>query len=65
MYFSFKAITYHVTYYVTCVLYTGNLDPSSSGDVLVVGSQTHILAYDVEKNAELFYNEVSVRPIIS
>ena len=60
MYFLFKFITFYVTHYVNYVLYTGNLDPSSSADVLVVGSQTHVLAYDIEKNAELFYNEVSV-----
>ena len=39
-------------------LCAGQLDSGSSNDVLMIGSQTHILAYDVEKNADLFYNEV-------
>ncbi len=28
-------------------------------DVLLIGSQTHILAYDVDRNMDLFYNEVN------
>lgn len=37
----------------------GQLDPELNRDILVIGSQTNILAYDVEKNAELFYKDVS------
>ena len=39
-------------------LYAGKMDPESNKDVLMVGSQTHVLAYDVERNADLFYKEV-------
>jgi Bardet-Biedl syndrome 2 protein len=31
----------------------------STNDVLLVGSPTHILAYDVEKNQDIFFKEVS------
>lgn len=40
------------------LLCLGSLDSRSSTDVLVVGSLTHVLAYDVENNRELFHNEV-------
>ena len=35
------------------------LDPSLDRDVLLVGSQTNLLAYDIEQNTDLFYKEVS------
>jgi len=38
----------------------GRLNPSLARDVIVVGTPTHVLAYDVEANAELFYKEVGV-----
>lgn len=41
-------------------LAAGKLDPNSTGDSLLIGSQTNLLAYDVEKNSELFYKDVSV-----
>ena len=44
----------HVT-----ALEAGQLSPELSRDILVIGSQTNILAYDVEKNSELFYKDVS------
>lgn len=36
----------------------GALDPSRGRDVLVVGSQNNILAFDVEANRDLFFREV-------
>ena len=33
--------------------------PSLDHDVLLVGSQTNLLAYDIEQNTDLFYKEVS------
>ena len=40
-------------------LCAGKMDANSDQDVLMIGSQTHVLAYDVNKNADLFYKEVS------
>jgi Bardet-Biedl syndrome 2 protein len=39
-------------------LSAGSLDLSNPSDVLLVGTHTHVLAYDVERNIELFHNEV-------
>ncbi len=39
-------------------LCAGKMDDDGDQDVLMVGSQTHLLAYDVNKNADLFYKEV-------
>lgn len=38
---------------------TGKVDPKSDRDFLVVGSPRSLLVYDVEKNMDLFYKEVS------
>lgn len=38
---------------------TGQLNPNGC-DTLLVGTQTNLLAYDVEKNSDLFYKEVCV-----
>lgn len=46
-------------------LTAGKLDPNLGNDVLLVGSQTNLLAYDVEKNSDLFYKEVSPYRTIS
>ena len=43
---------------VSC-LNTGQLDPSCENDLLFVGTQTNLLAYDVNKNSDLFYKDVS------
>uniref|UniRef100_A0A8D3AS26 Bardet-Biedl syndrome 2 protein homolog n=1 Tax=Scophthalmus maximus TaxID=52904 RepID=A0A8D3AS26_SCOMX len=43
---------------VTC-LTAGKLGPNTTGDTLLVGSQTNLLAYDVHDNADVFYREVS------
>ncbi|KAA8590505.1 hypothetical protein FQN60_014439 [Etheostoma spectabile] len=43
---------------VTC-LTAGTLGPNTTGDTLLVGSQTNLLAYDVHDNADIFYTEVS------
>ncbi|XP_003385146.1 PREDICTED: Bardet-Biedl syndrome 2 protein homolog [Amphimedon queenslandica] len=40
-------------------LSAGCLDIPLAKDVLLVGSQTNILAYDIDNNKELFHNEVS------
>jgi len=39
-------------------LTAGRLDPSHERDVLCIGTQTNILAYDVHNNTDLFYKEV-------
>lgn len=39
-------------------LTTGQLQPNSDHDVLVVGTHTNLLAYDVENNSDLFYKDV-------
>ena len=36
----------------------GRLDPSLSRDILLVGTQTNLLAYDVENNSDIFYVDV-------
>ena len=41
-------------------LAAGKLDYESSNDSLLIGSQTNLLAYDVQKNAELYYKDVSL-----
>lgn len=38
-------------------LTAGKLDPNEN-DVLLIGSQTNLLAYDVDKNSELYYKDV-------
>uniref|UniRef100_A0A669CVB4 Bardet-Biedl syndrome 2 protein homolog n=1 Tax=Oreochromis niloticus TaxID=8128 RepID=A0A669CVB4_ORENI len=43
---------------VTC-LTAGRLGPNTTGDTLLVGSQTNLLAYDVHDNADIFYREVT------
>lgn len=43
---------------VTC-LTAGTLGPNTTGDTLLVGSQTNLLAYDVHDNTDIFYREVS------
>ena len=39
-------------------LTTGQLKPKSDKDVLVIGTPTSILVYDVLNNADIFYREV-------
>lgn len=41
-------------------LTAGKLDGSQDNDVLLVGSQTNLLAYDIEKNSELYYKDVGL-----
>nr|AAH59423.1 Bbs2 protein [Danio rerio] len=43
---------------VSC-LTAGTLGPKSTGDTLLVGSQTNLLAYDVHDNTDVFYKEVT------
>ncbi|KAF5890839.1 Bardet-Biedl syndrome 2 protein, partial [Clarias magur] len=43
---------------VSC-LAAGTLGPSTTGDTLLVGSQTNLLAYNVHDNADVFYREVT------
>ncbi|XP_056334659.1 Bardet-Biedl syndrome 2 protein homolog [Danio aesculapii] len=43
---------------VSC-LTAGTLGPNSTGDTLLVGSQTNLLAYDVHDNTDVFYKEVT------
>ena len=38
----------------------GQLDPTKQNDVLVIGTQTNLLAYDVENNSDIFYKDVSM-----
>eukprot|EP00931_Biecheleriopsis_adriatica_P103076 TRINITY_DN77962_c0_g1_i1.p1 TRINITY_DN77962_c0_g1~~TRINITY_DN77962_c0_g1_i1.p1 ORF type:complete len:719 (+),score=177.27 TRINITY_DN77962_c0_g1_i1:174-2330(+) len=37
---------------------TGPLNPALGRDVLIVGTQTSLMVYDVEENADLFFKEV-------
>jgi Bardet-Biedl syndrome 2 protein len=39
-------------------LATGKLNESSQNDILVVGTSTNLLAYDVNNNVDLFYKDV-------
>uniref|UniRef100_A0A7S1IWS5 Bardet-Biedl syndrome 2 protein homolog n=1 Tax=Eutreptiella gymnastica TaxID=73025 RepID=A0A7S1IWS5_9EUGL len=39
-------------------LASGPLNPKSKNDILLVGTQTNLLAYDVEQNKDVFYREV-------
>jgi|Transcript_82697 Bardet-Biedl syndrome 2 protein len=39
-------------------LSSGPLNPKSKNDILLVGTQTNLLAYDVEQNKDVFYREV-------
>ena len=41
-----------------CSCAAGPLNPKSPCDVLLVGTQTNLLAYDVEQNKDVFYREV-------
>ncbi|XP_014849002.1 PREDICTED: Bardet-Biedl syndrome 2 protein [Poecilia mexicana] len=43
---------------VTC-LTAGTLGPNTTGDTLLVGSQTNLLAYDVHDNTDVFYRDVA------
>jgi hypothetical protein len=40
----------------------GSLD-DSDGEIMVVGTQTNLLAYDVDKNRDLFYKDVSRKKV--
>lgn len=44
-----------LTHVQVTTLAAGKLDSSADCDVLLVGSQTNLLAYDVEKNAEIYF----------
>ena len=44
---------------------SGPLKTNSNHDILVVGSQTNLLAYDVENNSDLFYKDVSCMAVFS
>ncbi len=37
----------------------GSLDGMGVNDILMVGTQTNILAYDVQNNTDIFYKDVS------
>lgn len=43
---------------VSC-LTAGTLGPNTTGDTLLVGTQTNLLAYDVHEIADIFNREVS------
>ncbi len=42
---------------VSCVS-AGQLNTTSNNDIMVVGTQTNLLAYDVNDNSDLFYKDV-------
>ncbi|GIZ04373.1 bardet-Biedl syndrome 2 protein [Caerostris extrusa] len=42
---------------ITCVA-AGPLKPDTNNDVLVIGTATNLLAYDVDNNTDLFYKDV-------
>jgi Bardet-Biedl syndrome 2 protein len=37
----------------------GRLCPNAVNDILAVGTQTNLLAYDIDNNSDLFYKDVS------
>ena len=39
-------------------LTSGPLSPKLDRDILIVGTQTNLLAFDVEKNSDIFYKDV-------
>ena len=39
-------------------LQAGRLDPNSNRETLLIGTPTNLLAYDVERNADLFHKDV-------
>ena len=39
-------------------LAAGRLNPALDRDILLIGTQTNILAYDVENNSDIFYKDV-------
>ena len=41
-------------------LTAGNIQPGTDNDVLMIGSQTNLLVYDVRENCDLFYKDVCV-----
>ena len=45
-----------------CSLKAGRLGPTSTKDVVVVGSHADVLAYDVLNNKDIFHKEVSDQP---
>ena len=42
------------------MLAAGRLDTVTDGDFLVVGTPTNVLAYDINNNRDLFYNDVTI-----
>ena len=42
---------------ISC-LTCGRLDPSEPNEMLLIGTPTNLMAYDVHRNADLFYKEV-------
>lgn len=40
-------------------LEAGRLDPKSNRDTLLIGTPTNLLAYDVERNADVFHKDVT------
>jgi Bardet-Biedl syndrome 2 protein len=40
-------------------LSSGKLDPAKDAEVLLVGTATHIMAYDVERNQDVYFKEVA------
>ena len=53
---SLLSIGQHIT-----SLAAGTLNPKLGRDILLVGSQTNLLAYDIEHNSDLFYKEVGIK----
>lgn len=49
---------------VISALKAGRLDPNCDEDVLVVGTQTNVLAFDVNNNKDIFFKEVSRHLIV-
>ena len=37
----------------------GRLDYQQSNEILLVGTQTNLLAYDIDNNSDIFYKDVS------
>lgn len=43
---------------VVSAISAGKLNPNEEKDILVIGTQSTLLAYHVENNTDLFYKEV-------
>eukprot|EP01006_Ploeotia_vitrea_P021632 TRINITY_DN54054_c0_g1_i1.p1 TRINITY_DN54054_c0_g1~~TRINITY_DN54054_c0_g1_i1.p1 ORF type:complete len:720 (-),score=84.74 TRINITY_DN54054_c0_g1_i1:1591-3750(-) len=53
-----KNLKYFTINRLVTAMSSGQLNPKSESDILLVGTQTNLLAYAVEENKDIFYREV-------